>query len=433
MTQQSLPFVTGSIKAEVSLPGSKSLANRVLLMAAVAEGESVIENLPLSKDVLAGVSALWALGVKYCLSEAEGRIVIQGSVGRFPNEHARIFCDEAGTLTRFIIPLCAVQPSGEYYIYAAKRMMERPIADQLMLLHKMGMKVHYASDTHKLPMTILAKSLNQQEALSIDSGKSSQFLSGLLMAAPLMQGGLKIHSNTEHPQPYVQMTVDMMRNFGICVSVDKHYYQVTGGQMYQACHYAIEPDLSTASYFWALAAISNGEVKVKQVSWNTRQGDIRFLQVLEKMGCKVIENSDGISVFGTTKLKGVSVDMRNFSDTFMTVAAIACFAEGETHITGLAHTRLQESDRVSAMAEGLTRLGVKVDMTEDSIHIYPEVSKLKAGIVESHNDHRIAMSLALIGLRQKGVIINGAECVSKTCPDYFERMEKIILLNQNSR
>jgi 3-phosphoshikimate 1-carboxyvinyltransferase len=138
-------------------------------------------------------------------------------------------------------------------------------------------------------------------------------------------------------------------------------------------------------------------------------------------------------VFGTTKLKGVSVDMRNFSDTFMTVAAIACFAEGETHITGLAHTRLQESDRVSAMAEGLTRLGVKVDMTEDSIHIYPEVSKLKAGIVESHNDHRIAMSLALIGLRQKGVIINGAECVSKTCPDYFERMEKIILLNQNSR
>lgn len=426
MAQQSLPLATKKIFAEVSLPGSKSLSNRVLLIAAIAKGESVIDNLPLSKDVLAGVGALKALGISHQFDNVLGRIVIQGAHGAFPNQKARVFCNEAGTLTRFIIPLCAVQKTGEYYIYAAQRMMARPIAEQLQVLTSLGMHAQYEERQESLPMAISAHGLNQKESLSIDGDKSSQFLSGLLIAAPLIDNGLKIHSNTNHPQPYVQMTVDMMREFGVTVDVEQNVYKVQGSQTYQARHYVIEPDIATASYFWALAAITQGQVKVKHVTRNAKQGDIRFLEVLEKMGCRVIVEHDGICVVGGDVLNGVTVDMRNFSDTFMTVAAVACFAQGETHITGLAHTRLQESDRVSAMAEGLTRLGVKVKTTADSIHIYPQASTLKAAVVEGHNDHRIAMSLALIGIKQRGVMINGAECVSKTCPDYFERMVKII-------
>ncbi|WP_440615733.1 3-phosphoshikimate 1-carboxyvinyltransferase [Cysteiniphilum sp. 6C5] len=426
MSQQSLPLATNKISTEVSLPGSKSLSNRVLLIAAMANGESVIDNLPLSKDVLAGVGALKALGIRHQFDESKGRIIIQGANGIFPHKKARIFCNEAGTLTRFIIPLCAAQKIGEYYIYAAERMMVRPIAEQLAVLSSLGMQAAYEDRQESLPMTLLAKGLKQTDSVSIDGAKSSQFLSGLLIASPLIDGGLSIHSNTDHPQPYVQMTVDMMRDFGVTVDVENNLYKIQANQNYQARHYAIEPDISTASYFWALAAITQGNVKVKHVTRDAKQGDIRFLEVLEKMGCQVITEEDGIRVIGGEVLNGVTVDMRNFSDTFMTVAAIACFAKGETHITGLSHTRLQESDRVSAMAEGLARLGVHVTTTKDSIHICPEKSALRGGTVEGHNDHRIAMSLALIGLKQEGVIINGAECVSKTCPDYFERMAKII-------
>ena len=429
MSLKSLPLAMGNVVAEVTLPGSKSLSNRVFLIASIAEGQSVIENIPLSKDVLAGIGVLKALGIKNDFDENLGRIMIQGSNGYFPKEHAKIFCNEAGTLTRFIIPLCAAQQSGEYHIYAGKRMMRRPIAEQLRVLEELGMAVEYKAQNYKLPITILAKGLKQRKVLSINGNQSSQFLSGLLITAPLIEGGLKIYSKTDHRQPYVQMTVDMMRDFGISVDVDKQYYQVAGGQSYQAGYYAIEPDISTASYFWGLAAITHGNVKIKNVRLNAKQGDIRFLEVLQKMGCTIISVEDGISVIGSQTLKGVSIDMRNFSDTFMTVAAIACFAEDETHITGLSHTRFQESDRVSVMAEGLMCLGMKVTTTIDSIHIYPKASKLKAAIVEVYDDHRIAMSLALIGLRQEGVVINGAECVSKSCPDYFERMEKIIQLS----
>lgn len=426
MTQQSLPLATKKISAELSLPGSKSLSNRVLLIAAMAKGESLIENLPLSKDVLAAVDALKSLGINYQFDKVSGRILIQGANNVFANQKASVFCNEAGTLTRFIIPLCAAQNTGEYYIYSADRMMARPIAEQLKVLTSLGMKAHYEKKLDSLPMTILANGLNQQGTLHIDDTKSSQFLSGLLIAAPLISNGLKIYLTTDYPKPYVQMTVDMMRQFGVVVEVDQKFYKVIGNQTYQSQYYLIEPDISTSSYFWALAAITNGSVKVKHVTLNAKQGDICFLKVLEEMGCGVMVEHDGIRVVGSNVLKGVTVDMRHFSDTFMTVAAVACFAKGETHITGLKHTSLQESDRISTMAEGLTRLGVKVKITSDSIHICPQESTLQAAVVEGHSDHRIAMSLALIGLKQAGVIINGSECVSKTCPDYFERMAKII-------
>ena len=420
------------VHASIDLPGSKSLSNRVLLIAALACGRSKITNLPTSKDVQAGIGALKSLGVVYLLSKDQTEIEISGCGGSFPTKNARVFCNEAGTLTRFIVPLAAAQTQGEYYIYAAKRMMERPIAQQLEILNDLGLQASYEHNAQRLPMTIHAKGLTSVKKVSIQGDKSSQFLSGLLIAAPFIKNGLTIESQTNHPQPYVKMTTDMMQFFGVDIIQKDNQYTVKN-HSYQAKDYAIEPDLSTASYFWALALLTGGEVHVKNVKKQAKQGDIRFLEVLAKMGATVVEENQGISVIATQTLKGVTVNMRNFSDTFMTVAVLACFAQGQTHISGLSHTRLQESDRVFAMEEGLKKLGVKVESTQDTLHIYPQESNLQSAEVQGHNDHRIAMSLALIGARVPGVVINGSQCVAKTCPDYFERMNALINMPQNTK
>ncbi|WP_119344232.1 3-phosphoshikimate 1-carboxyvinyltransferase [Facilibium subflavum] len=423
--QKSLPVVDQPIIGEINLSGSKSLANRVLLIAACAKGVSVIDNVPANKDVLAGINALESLGVAFAYDPQVRRIKIEGCGGVFPNKKASIFCDEAGTLTRFILPLCAVQMTGEYFIDAAKRMRQRPIKELLDVLTDLGMKAMYHERTDQLPMTIKSCGL-AGESVTISGDKSSQFLSGLLLASPLIKKPLLIQSKTDHPQPYVKMTLQLMRDFGVDVTIKQAGYTIEKDQCYQSRDYVIEPDISTASYFWAAAAITQGQVKVKNVSKKAIQGDIRFLDVLAQMGCDVIEESGGITVIGHSSLQGVNINMRNFSDTFMTVAAIACFAQTPTHLTGLAHTKGQESDRILAMYEGLSKLGVYAKIDEDSIYIDPKKSKLRSATVQSYNDHRIAMSLALIGLKQDGVVIDGAQSVSKTCPDYFERMNKMI-------
>ncbi|MFZ9034680.1 MAG: 3-phosphoshikimate 1-carboxyvinyltransferase [Francisellaceae bacterium] len=420
-----LPLVTQPVAAKINLPGSKSIANRVLLIAAVAKGVSVIENVPANKDVQACIDVLKALGVKHDYKPHQCQITIYGNSGVFAVDHARIYCHEAGTLTRFIIPMCATQQQGEYYIFAADRMMERPMADQLDVLVTLGMCYESLNKPKSLPLMLHAQGLENKE-VEISGQKSSQFLSGLLLAAPLISGGIDIHSQVDHMEPYVKITTEVMAEFGVDVDVDGHRYRVKPDQSYVARDYVIEPDVSTASYFWALAALSDGSVKVNNVGLSAKQGDIRFLQVLKQMGCDVRDDHDGICVTGSGSLKGVRVNMRGFSDTFMTVCALAVFAEGETHLTGLAHTRLQESDRIEAMAEGLKTLGINVETHDDGISVYPQKSSLRPGSVSSHNDHRIAMSLALIGVKLPGVIIEGAESVAKTCPDYFERMRAMI-------
>jgi 3-phosphoshikimate 1-carboxyvinyltransferase len=304
-------------------------------------------------------------------------------------------------------------------------MKARPIRDQLKVLHELGMKVSYCDKDYRLPMIINSRGLTSRK-ISISGKYSSQFLSGILMAAPYVPKGLLIHSKTDHYQPYVGITATMMSQFGGIVYPPRdNIYSVPEQTGYKGRHYCIEPDVSTASYFWAAAALTAGEVSVNSITTDTIQGDIQFLTVLERMGCIVHKKKNSILVIGPKKLRGVCLNMRNFSDTFMTVVAIACFAESDTHITGICHTIGQESNRIRAMLDGLKRLGVHAEETNNSLHIYPQKSKPEGGIVEGYNDHRIAMSLALIGLKQEGVIINGAECVSKTCPDYFQRMSKL--------
>lgn len=420
-----IPKTESKITKNVYLDGSKSISNRSLIIAAMADGETRFENLPNSADVLACVAALKELGCSIEHNQENKTLNILGCSGEFQNKNAKIFCNESGTLTRFIIPMCAVQGSGNYYVYAKQRMMERPLADQLKPLEELGMKAVYHEKSHAMPMTINANSL-EGGSIKVDGKKSSQFASGLLMAAPFMQQGLELNSITDHKQPYLDMTVKVMSEFGADVNVEGNIYNAKKSNYISPGKYIVEPDVSTASYFWAFAAITDSTIKVMNVTKNSKQGDIKFLEVLEMIGCNVKYHDYGIEVSGTQELKGVNINMRNFSDTFMTLAAIACFANSDTHISGLSHTRGQESDRVSAMAEGLTRLGMYVETTQDSILISPSRSKFQPAEVDSYNDHRIAMSLALLGLRNKGVIVNNAEAVSKTCPDYFDRMRNLV-------
>ncbi|AJC48805.1 3-phosphoshikimate 1-carboxyvinyltransferase [Allofrancisella guangzhouensis] len=421
-----IPRLKTQVKKQVYLDGSKSLSNRALIIAAVSKGQTRFENLPNSADVLTCVAALKELGCDIEHNQQAKTLVINGCDGAFKNKNAKIFCNESGTLTRFIIPMCAVQENGsKYYVYATKRMMERPIADQLKSLEELGMQVTYHNIGYAMPITIYSNLLNGGH-VKIDGKKSSQFASGLLMAAPLMQDVLTLESITDHKQPYLDMTTKVMLEFGVNVEVDNHIYKAKKTNYVSPGRYIVEPDVSTASYFWAFAAITGSAIKVMNVTRQSKQGDIKFLEVLQKIGCTINYHDDGIEVIGNNHLKGIHINMRNFSDTFMTLAAIACFAEGDTYIEGLSHTRGQESDRVAAMAEGLTKLGVYVETTEDSILISPIKSNLKSAEIDSYNDHRIAMSLALLGLMVDKIIITNAEAVNKTCPDYFDRMRSLI-------
>ena len=398
-----------SIDATVVIPGSKSITNRALLLAAMVRGKMTLYGVLASDDTQTCVAALRELGITIQWDKDNCTCIISGCGGQFFKQHAKINCRDAGTVTRFLIPLCAAQTDGGFYITGSKRMCERPLAPLLKVLQQQGAEFEFLEKKYCMPLLMKSHGL-KGGAIEIDLSQSSQFMSGLLMAAPLAKQTLTVHTSNLDNKPYVQMTQKMLNVFS------SHPSQVR--------HYHIEPDASTASYFFAVAALTGGRIHVPNLPRTGLQSDTRFLNLLERMGCQIIEENNGITVIGSTKPKGLGkVSMVGFSDTFMTMAALAVFCDSPTTLTGLAHTRLQESDRVSAMAQELTKLGVQVDTTEDSITVYP--SHPIGTVVYGHNDHRIAMSLALIGVKIDGVTIDGAECVAKTCPRFFEMLQVI--------
>jgi 3-phosphoshikimate 1-carboxyvinyltransferase len=303
-------------------------------------------------------------------------------------------------------------------------MSERPIKPLLEVLKQQGVNFEFTGVENRLPFNMRTEGL-LGGVVEVDIEQSSQFLSGLLMAAPFAKTPLILKSKQPlHQKSYVHMTVAMMLEFGIEVNwLDNNSLQVGNGH-YQATDYQIEPDASTASYFFAMAALTCGKIHVAHLNRQSKQGDIQFLKLLEKMGCTVREEQGGLTLMGSKTLKGLGdVDMTGYSDTFMTIAALAVFAEGPTTLHGLAHTRQQESDRIAAMVDSLSRLGVKTRSTHDSLCIIPGLPY--GARVSSYQDHRIAMSLSLIGLKVPGVVIEGAECVAKTCPSYFQLLKQV--------
>lgn len=417
--------VNHPLSATVRVPGSKSLTNRALLIAALANGTTKITNALFSDDSKYFARALKTLGFDVQLDEAAREMTVTGLGGRIPATKAELFIGNAGTAARFLAAFLTLG-HGEYILDGDARMRERPIGDLVDALEQLGSDIQPLLKAEGRRQTCPPVRIN---ASGLKGGKikiagdiSSQFLSALLMVAPHAQDEIEINVSTElNSKPYVDMTIAIMQDFGIDVQRNGYQSFAIPIANYQLplTNYPIESDASAASYFFAAPAICGGTVRVENISRNSRQGDITFLAVLQRMGCVVTETNDSITVCGPSSIVGIDVDMRDIPDTAQTLAAIAPFADSPTRIRGIASARIKETDRVHAACAELARLGVRVEEHEDGMTIHP-VEKMRPAVIQTYNDHRMAMAFSLIGLRVEGISIENPSCVSKTFPDFFD-------------
>lgn len=414
--------VSGPINADVTVPGSKSDTNRALIIAALADGCSTLTGALFSDDTRYLMAALKELGFAVDGDEAANTITVTGLGGRIPASSADLYVGLAGTAMRFLTAFVALG-QGRYRIDGTERMRQRPIQPLLDSLNQLGVKAFSELGTGCPPVLIESDGLTGGRARMAGS-QSSQYFTALLLVGPLTREGIEIEVEGELVHtPYIDLTASVMARFGATMNhTDYRVLRVPGGQSYRAMGYPVEPDASAASYFFAAAAVTGGRVTVRGLGRDCKQGDIRFVDVLEKMGCAVNWECDSVEVIGPAQLNGVDVDMGPISDTALTLAAIAPFADSPVTIRGLSHTRLQETDRVAAPVAELRRLGVTVEEHPDAMVIHPSMPH--GGRVETYDDHRMAMSFALIGLRVPGITILNPICVAKTFPDYFERLEE---------
>lgn len=421
--QKVAPTCLTPIKACIRIPGSKSITNRALILAALAKGESHLSNIQISDDSQTLIQALKALGINITVHPTEATCTIQGCHARFPHTTANIWCQDAGTIARFLLAACAIMP-GEYHFDATPRLRERPLTPLLHTLIQQGATI----SADNMPLTIKGAERLTGGEIFLDASLSSQLASALLMIAPFTKHETILTLQHMVSEPYIEMTIAVMAAFSVTVQqLRSGQYRIPNTQHYIGTSYTIEPDYSTASYFFAAAALTGGEISVPTTTTSIIQGDIAFLNALEQMGCRILKDAKSITVKGSHVLQGIHIDMGNFSDTFMTLAAIAPYAKTPTHIYNIGHARLKESDRIAAMESELKKLNITVESGPDWITIYP--SQPKGTTIHSHNDHRIAMSCALIGLKTPGVIIDQAECVSKTCPNFFELWDNMLQQN----
>jgi 3-phosphoshikimate 1-carboxyvinyltransferase len=405
----------------VRLPGSKSLTNRAMLVAAMARGRSELEGILIAEDTELMADALAALGVPVLIQRDRNGAVVEGRGGHWPNTEARIECGNAGTVIRFITAACAAG-QGEYVIDGSARMQQRPIGALVEALRDLGAQIGYGAQEGYCPLQVRARGL-RGGTVTFDRPVSSQYVSALLMAGPLAANDVMIAVEGTLPSdPYVRMTLAVMEAFGASVVEDQmRRFIVPAPQPYAATHYTIEPDASAASYFFAAAALTGGRVTIEGLGAGSVQGDIGFVRVLEQMGCRVEMEDRRTTVWGPSggTLAGVDVDLGAMPDVAPTLAVVAAFAEGPTRIRNIANLRIKESDRLAGLAMELGHLGVPTELHEDGITVSPR-SKPVAGKIDTHGDHRMAMSFALAGLRLDGVVIRNPECVNKTFPGFFE-------------
>lgn len=437
MERYEVKTVQKPLDITVEVPGSKSITNRALLMAAMAKGESVIKGVLFSDDSEHFLNALIELGFEVQVDRRKKEVKIKGTGGKIPKKNAKIFVGSAGTAARFLTAFLAMS-DGTYEITSSEQMKKRPMKELLELLESLGAKITYMEENDTFPMKIeglgnqIEKVGSSTVELNID--RSSQFLSAMLMVAPLRFEKLTICLTGERSaRAYVEMTEQMMKQFGHpgVVKTDENCYRVEEA-VYQGQQYQVEPDVSAACYFYAMAAVTGGKAVVAHVSKDSLQGDMCFLDVLERMGCTLNwGNKDGfvkeqLTVCGPKKggLKGITQDFCNFSDQALTMAAIAPFANAPVTITGIGHIRGQESDRLQVICTELGKMGIQTKQDGDSVKIFP--GSPKASQVETYDDHRVAMSFAIIGLRSAGVVIQNPLCCKKTFPEYFQIMENIL-------
>lgn len=413
------------VEGTVNVPGSKSLSNRALLLAAIANGETHLTNLLDSDDIRHMLSALTKLGVDYRLSDDKTECWVNGMGRSFQTGNVQeLFLGNAGTAMR---PLCAVLAAseGQFTLTGEPRMEERPIGALVDALSQAGADITYLKNTHYPPLDIKGCKL-KGGIIKVDGSVSSQFLTAVLMAAPLFDGDSQIEIVGELvSKPYIDITLDTMQKFGIEVANESyHRFVVKGNQQYQSPgKFLVEGDASSASYFLAAGAIKGGVVKVTGVGSKSIQGDIRFADALEKMGAKITWGDDYIQVEGAP-LNAIDMDMNHIPDAAMTIATTALFAKGKTRMSNIYNWRVKETDRLAAMACELKKLGAKVTEGHDFIEVEAPQS-IQLAEIDTYNDHRIAMCFSLVALSDSAVIINDPGCTAKTFPDFFDRYASI--------
>jgi 3-phosphoshikimate 1-carboxyvinyltransferase len=411
----------------VRVPGSKSITNRALVLAALSDLGSTLVGALRSEDTEIMIEALRALGfdVKTDWTHHTLRVSRPSGDRIIPAREASLFCGNSGTSMRFLTALVSLG-HGRYRLDGVPRMRERPISDLLGALQQLGVRA--VSETHNgCPPVVIDADGIKGNYVTIKGDTSSQFLSALLMVAAFCDKAMTIQvSGPLVSKPYVDMTQKMMLQWGLyvrSVDIDGEYgYVVTPRKNPRLSNYEIEPDASAASYFFGAAAITGGKVEVLGLTRGAMQGDIHFVDGLEKMGCHITYGEKSITVEGGS-LHGIDIDMNDISDTVMTLAAVACFAEGPTTIRNVAHIRHKETDRLAALATELRKLGVQAEELADGLKITP--GPLHGAEIDTYNDHRMAMSLALVGLKVPGVVIRNPGCVAKTYPDFFRDLEKL--------
>lgn len=398
----------------VRLPGSKSISNRVLLLAALAAGETEVQGLLDAGDTRVMRAALGQLGVQF------RDAAVKGVGGLFPVKRAELFLGNAGTALRPLTAALALC-GGDYRLSGVPRMHERPIGDLVDALRGIGARVDYAAKQGFPPLVIHPARI-QPQSVKVRGDVSSQFLTALLMALPLAQAGSRIEVQGELiSKPYVEVTLNVMRRFGIEVKrTGWRYFDVPAGAYRSPGRIFVEGDASSASYFLAAGALGGGPVRVEGIGRDSIQGDLRFTEVLERMGAQVALFDDAIEVRNEqAKLKSFDMDLNHIPDAAMTAAVMALFAEGRSTLRNIASWRVKETDRLSAMATELRKLGADVEEGRDFLKIIP--GKLKPGVaIDTYDDHRMAMSFSLVALGGVPVTINDPGCVAKTFPDYFQ-------------
>jgi 3-phosphoshikimate 1-carboxyvinyltransferase len=411
------------VDATVELPGSKSYTNRALLIAALAEGRSVIRRALFSDDTRAMHGALSALGIDVQADPDAETYMVEGQGGRIPASAAELFVGNAGTAARFLTAAVALG-HGRYVVDGVPRMRQRPIGPLLEGLGQLGVaaRAEFANDC---PPVIIETTGLPGGVARVRGDISSQYISALLLAGPYAASGLELQIEGEVVSaPYIDMTIGIMADFGVQVErISERCFRTRPGQRYQGRVYDVEPDASNASYFFAAAAVSGGRVRVPHLGRGSAQGDLGLLEVLERMGCTVLREADGIEVRGPERLRAVEADFTRMGDVATTLAAIAPFADGPVTIRGIAQTHYEECDRPVATATELRRLGLRVDSEWDALVIHPGIPE--PATIETYDDHRLAMSFAITGLKAPGITIADPGCVGKTFPAYFDAINRL--------
>ncbi len=407
---------------EINVPGSKSYTHRMLIAAALADGVCVLKNCLKSEDTQLTKETLMKLGIR--IDDSGDVVEVHGSKGKFQSFTEPIYLGNSGTSMRLLTPLVSLG-TGTYTLMGSERMHQRPIQDLLNSMNQMGIPAYSVRDNGCPPIEISAHRV-KGGTIQLSCKMSSQYLSALLLIAPFSENTIEIQI-TEGPvsKPYIDMTIDVMSKFDVWVVSDGYdRFTVEGGQIYRSGQYSVEPDSSQAGYFWAAAAITGSTVKVMGIKDDSRQGDVHFAETLGRMGCVLKKQDNGIAVTGG-QLSGIEVDMEDMPDMVPTLAIVAAFAEGTTVIKNVAHLKAKECDRIDAVLREFSKLGVQAEWTSTDLVIKGGWSH--GAEIDTYNDHRIAMSFAIAGLKIPGIAIRNESCVEKSFPEFWQVFKRMYL------